>query len=308
MPDEPEVRNEISGQVFGPSVQAGRIEGGVHFYGHPSAHGVPAAPPEPVLPPRDRWLTWTGIATIIVTLADFVLVPRLLGWPPLFGTGAVLTDVHQFLRVLDVYASDLVALAWAWFLGWQLWTGWDLTTRRRQNHGRERHVGQLALWFSLLPVYAVGASFGSVLPFLLAAGLAVSSLVRSPRALVPHRVAWAATAGLVAASTWLPVEVVTLWSTPAPVAWRIAGLLLLLPIVAVPVHAMLVFPGTQAGCVLRTWLNSLGAKFGVTLLILAIDSSAVLSKTVAIVLPILGMLAMKAVVHVLGERTRGEAA
>ena len=59
--------------------------------------------------------------------------------------------------------------------------------------------------------------------------------------------------GWVLAVTWAAVEVIALWHTSAPVVWRITGVLLLVPIVAVPVYAVLTFSGAGAARVLRSW-------------------------------------------------------
>jgi hypothetical protein len=297
MADEPESRNEISGDVSGQAVQVGHIAGDMHIHVSP-----PAVPAKPAVPPRDRWLIWSGIATIVLGIATFLALTGSLDRPPLFGTGVVV-DRDQ-LSESRLYAErHMSQLAGYWFVVWHVWTGWVLVTRRWQALGRELHIAQIALWLSLIPVYVgLGAPFSWALLFLLAAGLAVFSLVRGPRVLLPQRWPYAVLAGLVAALTWAPVEVLTLWHTPAPVVWRVAGMLLFLPIVAVPVWAVLTFPGDGAPRVLRSWAFCLAAKFAVTLLILALNSWLVTSRLTAITLPVFGVLGMLGVARILTKQ------
>ncbi|MFS8098010.1 hypothetical protein LFM09_12785 [Lentzea alba] len=267
MTDEPELRakpellNDLSGTNYGNVVQAGQINGDVYTSVHTTNnHVVQPTSPAPVLGPLDRWLaTAGGLAIGLGVLVFLVLTGRAGGsWPPLLGIGA------------SADASFNSGLgAGLWFAFWQVWTGWDLLNRRWQWHGRDRHVAQVALWLSLVPVYvAVGVPAVWVVLFLVAAAIALISLLHGPRQLHPR---WFTAAAVVAVASlgWFWPEFGLLWSQDnTSVVWQVLGTALLLPIVAVPVYAVLTASADHAARVLRGWSFCLAVKIAVTLVIM----------------------------------------
>lgn len=259
MSEEPEPRNEVSGQVSGNAWQIGHVHGDLN-------HTVNNAPPRPEEPELDIWLVLagvlavaSGIAMIISTFNHGIATPRLV------GVGVVL-DVRSY----SVDHGALTGPAWvaACALGvWQVWTALDLFSRKKQLRRRDRHPAQIALWLSYVPIHlALGAPAPWIWFCLVATTAAVICVVRRPQAPRPGRRLIAAVVGVIAFVTWFLPEVRGLWSdeADASVLGALAGTLLLLVIVAVPVHAVLTAPAVNAGRTLRSWSVCLLLKLAIT--------------------------------------------
>ncbi|WP_086666356.1 hypothetical protein [Lentzea kentuckyensis] len=262
MTEEPEPRNEISGQVSGNAWQIGHVHGDLNH----TVHNTGNAPPQPEEPELDIWLVLagvlavaSGIAMIVSTFNNGIATPRLV------GVGVVL-DVRSY----SIDYGALTGPAWgaACALGvWQVWTARDLFYRQKQVRRRDRHTAQIALWLSCIPIHLALGTPASWIGFCLVATIAaLICLVRRPQVPRPGRRLIAAVVGVIAFVTWFLPEVRGLWSdeADASVLGALAGTLLLLVIVAVPVHAVLTAPAVNAGRTLRSWSVCLLVKLAIT--------------------------------------------
>lgn len=225
MSQESQAHNEISGQVPGNAVQAGQIHGDVTA----SVQYIHSVHQSAVAPPRlNPWLVYAGVLALLAAVG-------------LAGVASRTTNYRE-----------TVALFYAL---WLLWTAVHLWTRTRQARQAARSSAQFALYVWLI---VFGAALGVSWPLLglyaLAAGSALICLLCSPVALRPRRVV-AVLTGVVACASWYVPHLVLLWSDGVDVSvpLGILGTLLLLVVIAVPVHAVLTAPGERAVRVLRSW-------------------------------------------------------
>jgi hypothetical protein len=108
----------------------------------------------------------------------------------------------------------------------------------------------------------------------------------------PGRRLIAAVVGVIAFVTWFLPEVRGLWSdeADASVLGALAGTLLLLVIVAVPVHAVLTAPAVNAGRTLRSWSVCLLVKLAITWVVVVQWQAGV--NVFSSFLPTIGVVAM----------------
>lgn len=264
MTDEPELRNEVSGQVSGSAWQIGHVHGDLNNTVNNIHHHAAAAEPEPRL---DFWLVLAGVIAVLNGLIMIIASIEGRDGLPLFGAGAVL-DAHLFLDSARLGGPAKVA---ACCLGvWQVWSALDLFSRKKQADQRDRSVAQIAFWMSFVPVYlAVGVHAEWVFFCFVATAVALACAVRRPLKPRPGRWTSAVVTGVIAGVTWFAPEVHALWSdrADASVLPALVGTLLLLVIVAVPVHAVMTVPPANAARTLRAWSFCLALKFGITVLI-----------------------------------------
>jgi hypothetical protein len=262
MTEEPEPRNEISGQVSGSAWQIGHVHGDLNH----TVHNTKNAPLQQEEPELDIWLVLAGVLAVASGVA--MMVGAFNGGtaaPRLVGVGVVL-DVRAYS--VDYAALSGPTLGAAFALGaWQLWTARDLFSRTKQVRRRDRHTAQVALWLSYVPIHLVlGTPAPWILFCLVGAAAALICLLRRPQVPRPDRRLIAAVVGVIAFVTWFLPEARGLWSDEAgaSVLGGLAGTLLLLVIIAVPVHAVLTAPAVNAGRTLRSWSVCLLVKLAIT--------------------------------------------
>lgn len=273
MAQEPETHNEISGQVSGDAWQIDHVHGDVNNIVNNTVNNNTVNnfhhQPVPVEEQRrfDFWLVLAGVLAAVNGITMVVASFELIGGFPLFGAGAVL-DERLFLDSALLGGAAKVS---AFCLGsWQIWTALDLFVPKRQARQRDRAAAQVALWMSFLPVYvAVGVPAEWYAYSLVGTAVALACVLRGPQVLLRERRRAAVVVGAIACVTWFVAEVHALWSDAVDVSvlWGLAGTLLLLVIVAVPVHAVLTAPAADATRTLRSWSLCLGIKFAVTVVI-----------------------------------------
>lgn len=302
MAQEPESSNEISGQVSGNAWQIGNLNGDLNNSTVNNVH-YPAA--EEQRPELDFWLVFAAVIAVVNGLLMIVSAVKVSGMP-LFGPGAVL-DENLFLGETRWSSPNrYVAIG----LGvWQIWSANDLFSAGKQARQRDRVAAHVALWMSFVPVYVAVGVPGEWIGFcLIAFAVALVCVLRGRRALRPR---WwqAIVAGVIALATWYVPEVVGLWSDKAgaSVPWALAGTLLLLVIVAAPVHAVLTAPVASAARTMRAWSFCLGTKLAITIA-LAMNGDSSDSVTLVLWLPLAGILAMLLASSSVRERASAQGA
>ncbi|MEU3648204.1 hypothetical protein AB0E59_32830 [Lentzea sp. NPDC034063] len=260
MTQEPEPRNEINGDVQGEAVQAGRIGRDLNYKPH-NVHHYHAADRE-AEPEFDFWLVFAGVVSVVTGIAMIYLGTQDDGGLPLFGLGLSVT--LDYLHFLDRSAMGDPDRVFTFGLGiWLIWSALDLFAGKKQARQRDRTTAQAALWTSLLAVYlAAGVPARWIWICLIGFAVGLICLLRGPQVLRPGRRTVAIVAGVIALVVWVVPELHALWgdTAGASVFWQLAGSLLLLVIVAVPVHAVMTAPAANAARVLRAWAFCLGLK------------------------------------------------
>jgi hypothetical protein len=222
---------------------------------------------------------------------------------PLVGPGVVLDRAVAEPRGPLRWPSTAAGV---WLGIWQVWSALDLFSARRQPRQRDRNAAQIALWTSFIPVFvALGAPAVWIVLCLLATASSLICLLRGPHSVLRGRRLIAVLVAVVACATWFVPDVVALWSdvVDVPVLWGVAGTLLLLVIIAVPVHAVLTAPAPSAARVLRSWVFCLGTKIAATVLA-ASNAYPVPGRAglFAWLLPLFGVLAVLLLAAAIRER------
>ncbi|KJK52855.1 hypothetical protein UK23_02545 [Lentzea aerocolonigenes] len=222
------------------------------------------APAQPEELELDIWLVLAGVLAVVSglamigsALANGELTPRLV------GVGIVLDG--------DGLTGPARGAA-CWLGVWQVWTASDLFSRGKQVRRRDRHPAQIALWLSYVPIFlALGTPAPWIWFCLISAAAALICLLRRPQAPRTGRRVIAAVVGVIAFVTWFLPEVRGLWSSEvdASVLGALAGTLLLLVIIVVPVHAVLTASAVNAGRTLRSWSICLLLKLATTWVVMS---------------------------------------
>jgi hypothetical protein len=297
MAQEPETSNEISGQVSGNAWQIGEVRGDLNYTQH--VHHAPAQEELQL----DLWVLLAAVIAVVSGLT-MIYVVLVADQPfPLVGPGVVLDRAVAEPRGPLRWPSTAAGV---WLGIWQVWSALDLFSPRRQPRQRDRNAAQIALWTSFIPVFvALGAPVVWIVLCLLATASALICLLRGPHSVLRGRRLIAVLVAVVACATWFVPDVVALWSdvVDVPVLWGVAGTLLLLVIIAVPVHAVLTAPAPSAARVLRSWVFCLGTKIAATVLA-ASNAYPVPGRAglFAWLLPLFGVLAVLLLAAAIRER------
>lgn len=274
MTQEPEPRNEIDGDVHGEAWQVGHVGRDLNYNSYNNIHHH--AVEREAAPGLDFWLVLAGVVSVVTGLVMIYVGTLDDGGLPLFGLGLSVTT--DYLHHLDRSAMGDPDRLFTFGLGvWLIWSALDLFAGAKQARQRDRTTAQAALWMSLLAVYlAAGVPARWIWICLIGFAVALGCLLRGPRTLRTGRRAVAVAAGVIALVTWVVPELHALWSDTAgaSVFWELAASLLLLVIVAVPVHAVLTAPAANAARVMRAWAFCLGLKL-IAAIALAMDGERV---------------------------------